>query len=82
MRGASLLVRDNHASWAASEMSRNNVGDAIVGIVLGLIGAAAVAALLGSLAGSRTPPKCPVCGAFVSQDKTRCGRCGSSLRWT
>jgi len=45
-------------------------------------GALAVAlAILGLAALAKDRPRCPYCGAYVSENSRRCQNCGSNLGW-
>jgi ssDNA-binding Zn-finger/Zn-ribbon topoisomerase 1 len=56
--------------------------DAIIGIILGIIGGAIAAYLLGKALEPKA--NCPVCGTYVTKDLDNiiiCPKCGTELRW-
>lgn len=52
--------------------------DTVVGVLLGVAAAAAIGYFLSKVLGS-TPPRCPQCGAYISNDARSCRNCGARL---
>ena len=57
--------------------SGSDMGEAIAGIALGIIGGLALGALLDYLLG----PKCPNCNQPIKKEMSRCPHCGRFLEW-
>ena len=57
-------------------MPKDDLGEAIAGIALGIIGGLALAEILERLFGK----KCPKCGSAVDQNQMYCLNCGARLR--
>lgn len=53
------------------------IGEIIAGIILGILGGMALAALLRYLSGS----KCPQCNQNIPYKANPCPKCGTPLRW-
>ena len=57
-------------------MAKDDLGEAIAGIVLGILGGIALAEILNRLFGK----KCPRCGNIVQQDQFYCLKCGAKVK--
>ncbi len=55
-----------------------DVGEAIGGILLGIIGGIALGAILEAI----SKPKCPVCKQPIEKDTIICPHCSSWLQWS
>ena len=56
-------------------MAKDDLGEAIAGIVLGVLGGIALAEILSKIFGK----KCPKCGNAVDQNQIYCLNCGARL---
>lgn len=59
------------------QKAESEVGEAIVGIALGILGGLALGALLDYLLGL----KCPKCNQPIKKEMARCPHCGRFLEW-
>jgi len=57
-------------------MAKDDLGEAIAGIVLGVLGGIALAEILSRIFGK----KCPRCGSPVQQNQMYCLKCGEGLK--
>lgn len=57
-------------------MPKDDIGEAIAGILLGIIGGLALAEILSRIFGK----KCPRCNNVVQPDQLYCLKCGARLR--
>ena len=55
----------------------HNVTEALIAILLGLLGGAAILALIAAL----TKPKCPNCQQPIGRGTTTCPHCGTGIDW-
>ena len=58
-----------------NKMAKDDLGEAITGIVLGILGGIALAEILNRLLGK----KCPRCGNIVQSNQIYCLRCGMKV---
>lgn len=57
------------------KMAKDDLGEAIAGIALGILGGIALAEILNRIFGK----KCPRCGNAVQQDQPYCLKCGERV---
>ena len=57
-------------------MPKDDLGEAIAGIALGILGGIALAEILNRIFGK----KCPRCGNIVKQDEFQCLKCGAWVK--